>query len=62
MPYELVPLAVTVPDAIKLSSIGRTSLYKLLKSGTLKSTTIGRRRLIDLASLKSLLGGRGTAE
>jgi hypothetical protein len=43
----LEPLTVTVPDALKLSGLGRTKFYELLKSGLIESTTIGTRRLVD---------------
>ena len=57
LPQE--PLTVTVPHALKVSGFGRTMLYQLVKDGTLKSTTIGKRRLINYASLKQLLTGDG---
>lgn len=51
--YE--PITITVTDALKLGGIGRNTLYKLIGRGEIKSTTIGRRRLIDYASLKERL-------
>jgi excisionase family DNA binding protein len=52
------PLAVTVPNATKYSGLGRTKLYELIAQGKIKSTTVGKRRLIDFASLKAFLTGK----
>lgn len=49
------PLAYSVNDAIRVSSIKRTRLYALIKDGRLKATKIGTRRFIDAASLRQLL-------
>lgn len=49
------PLAVSVNDAIRISGLGRTSLYEAVGSGTLASLKIGKRRLILLDSLKAWL-------
>jgi hypothetical protein len=51
------PVTVTVPDALRLSGLGRTKFYELIGSGAIKSITIGTRRLVDFASLKALLKG-----
>lgn len=53
--YE--PVTVTVDEAKRLSGLGTTTIYALLGEGRLQSTTIGRRRLISYASLKTLLTG-----
>ena len=45
----------TVAEACEATGLGRTKLYALLSEGCLESTTIGRRRLIDVRSLKQLL-------
>ena len=39
-------LAFSVPEAMRVSGLGRNSLYKLINSGELKSRTILRRRII----------------
>jgi excisionase family DNA binding protein len=49
-------LTCTVRDACSFASIGRTKLYQLISEGRLATTTIGRRRLIVVSSLKTLLG------
>ncbi len=49
------PLAVPVETALEISGLGRTKLYELIKEGKLKTVTIGRRRLINYASLEALV-------
>lgn len=49
------PWAVRVDDACRLTGLGRTTIYELLKSGRLRSVKVGRARLIDWASLRTLL-------
>jgi excisionase family DNA binding protein len=53
---SLKPLVVTVPVALYITGLGRTKLYQLLDDGTIKSVFIGRRRLINFASLEQLTG------
>ena len=48
-------LAATIPEACRLSGLGRSTIYELVKAGRLKSSTIGKRRLILLASLREVL-------
>jgi excisionase family DNA binding protein len=50
------PLAVSPREAMELVSIKNTKLYELIRSGELRSTRIGTRRLIDYQSLKRLAG------
>jgi excisionase family DNA binding protein len=51
---HIKPVTVTVSNALRLSGIGRTTLYKLIKEGKIRTTTIGRRRLVVYASLEEL--------
>jgi excisionase family DNA binding protein len=53
------PLAVTVSIALNLTGIGRTTLYQLIDKGTVESIRIGRRRLINYASLERLMNNVG---
>jgi excisionase family DNA binding protein len=50
--------AYHVDAAAKAYGLSRTTLYKLLAEGRLKSVLIGRRRLILRDSLDALLDGR----
>ena len=49
------PITVTVEVAVKLSSLGRTLLYELMNSGHIKSIKVGKRRLVNVASLEAFL-------
>jgi excisionase family DNA binding protein len=52
---RLKPLAVTLKTARELLNIGNTKLYQLVNDGTIKTITIGRRRLAIYASLEKLV-------
>jgi excisionase family DNA binding protein len=49
------PVAATIPEACRISGLGRSTVYNLIATGRLKSTKIGKRRLVILASLKAVL-------
>lgn len=53
----LHPMAYTINDAVRVSSIGRTRLYALIGEGRLKVTKIGRRTLIPAENLRALVNG-----
>jgi excisionase family DNA binding protein len=53
----LEPLAYTINDATKVSGLGRSSIYKLIGSGELRSIVVAGRRLIPAAALRDLLRG-----
>lgn len=48
-------LAYTIRDACRVSSIGRTRLYALIKEGKLEARKIGKRTLILADSLRQLI-------
>jgi excisionase family DNA binding protein len=49
------PLTVTVATAKKLSGLGNTTIWALIKDRTLETVHVGRRRLITYRSLEALL-------
>lgn len=49
------PITVTVNRAAALSGVCTRTILRAIEAGTLKSTTIGRRRLIYFSSLKQML-------
>jgi len=51
---QLKPVTVTVETALKLSGLGRTKLYELIKQGKLKTINVGRRRLVVFSSLEEM--------
>jgi excisionase family DNA binding protein len=48
-------LTCTVAEACAATGLGRTKLYELMGAGLITSSTIGRRRLIQVPSLLKLL-------
>ena len=48
-------LACTIAEACEATGLGRTKLYELIGDGQVETTTIGRRRLVLVQSLLSLL-------
>lgn len=56
---DLEPLAYSVRDACRVSSLGRTRLYQLMADGRLDTRKIGKRTLIPASSLRALIEGEG---
>ena len=52
------PLAYSVSEACRVSSLGRTRLYQLAAEGRLEMRKIGKRTLIPASSLRALIEGR----
>ena len=50
------PLAYSIADACRVSSIGKTKLYALIKSNRLQARKCGGRTLIPAESLRALCG------
>lgn len=48
-------LSCTIDEACQATSLGRTKLYELIGAGQLATTTVGRRRLVIVGGLLSLL-------
>jgi hypothetical protein len=53
------PITITVAEAKRLSGLGATTLWGLIKDGRLQTVTVGRRRLVVLQSLEAMLAPRG---
>ena len=51
------PLALSIPDAVRLSGCSRSALYLALKRGDLIARKAGRRTLISFADLEAYLAG-----
>lgn len=51
----LLPIAVTIPEAVKASGMSRSSIYEALKRGDLPARKAGRRTLITFADLQAYL-------
>lgn len=50
------PLGYSIKEAIAVSSLKRTRLYELIRSGDLETQKIGRRTIVKADSLRRLLG------
>jgi predicted DNA-binding transcriptional regulator AlpA len=48
-------IAVTLPEAIALSGIGRTTFYKLFNTGKLTPRKAGKRTLILVSELETFV-------
>lgn len=57
MDNELAPLAYSVSEAVKVTSLSRAYLYRLINEGRLQSRQFGKRKLIPAASLRALIEG-----
>ena len=52
-------ITYTIPDAQRISGIGRTKLFELIKGGKLRVNRVTGRTLIVGDSLRALLNGEG---
>lgn len=50
-------ISVSPAEAARITGVGRTTLYKALGSGALRSFKIGKRRLIKVDALHAWLAG-----
>lgn len=50
-------LAYPIDQAARVAGLGRSTLYKLVAESRLRKINIGRRALIDAASLRALIAG-----
>lgn len=55
--FQPQPLAYSISEACRVSSIGKTRLYALIAEGRLDARKIGKRTLIPAASLRRLIEG-----
>lgn len=54
------PIAVTIPDAVRITGLSRSRLYEALKNQTLTAKKAGRRTLISFADLQAYLANLPT--
>lgn len=52
---DLEPISVRIATAVKLTGIGRSTLYELIGSGQIETVKIGRSTFIPYRSLKHLI-------
>ncbi|MEO0032111.1 MAG: hypothetical protein RIS94_1869 [Pseudomonadota bacterium] len=51
------PLAYSVADACRVSTLCKSQIYNLIRAGKLEARKLGRRTLIPAASLRALIEG-----
>lgn len=49
------PIAVTIPEAVRLTGIGRSKLYELFRRGDLKPRKAGKRTLLIRTELEEYI-------
>jgi len=50
------PLSVRIPDACRMTGIGRSKLYELIKDGRIRTIKVGAITLIPVCALADFLG------
>lgn len=55
--HEVERLAYTIGEACEATTLGRSKLLELVYDGTLRSRTVGRRRLIPADALREFIEG-----
>ena len=55
LPLPREPLTVRIPVAVRLTGIGRSKLYELIKSGDVEIVKVGATTLVMVASLRRLI-------
>lgn len=55
------PLTVSIKEAVRMTSISRSSIYRAIKAGRLPARKLGARTLIPLAGLRRLVQEEGCA-
>ena len=51
------PIAASINDTAKALSLGRTSIYVLIREGRLQTIKLGRRTLVKVESIRRLMDG-----
>ena len=53
--YGTDPLTVRIPEACRLTDIGRSKLYELIAEGSIEIVKVGGMMLVSFESLKRLI-------
>jgi excisionase family DNA binding protein len=56
------PIAHTIADAVKVSGLGRTTLYELIGAGKIEARKAGNRTLIPAESLRAYISSLPAAD
>ena len=57
MQTQITPTWVTYEEAQRLTSLGRTTLWRLASTGEIKTARVGRAVRINVASLEAYMEG-----
>jgi len=57
----MTKISVTIPQAVEMSGIGRSSLYQVIREGKIKLRKSGKRSLILVEELKRYIESLPTA-
>ena len=52
------PLAVPIPEAVRLSGCGRSTIYAEISKGNLKIRKVGRRTIVAMDDLRNWLASK----
>lgn len=52
---ETLPIAISIADAVRMSGLGRTSLYAAIAAGKLRTKKSGRRTLVETQALRQFI-------
>jgi excisionase family DNA binding protein len=55
-------VTLSIDDAISAMGIGKTMLYELLNNGSIRSITVGKKRLIIVQSLYDFVAAKELSE
>jgi excisionase family DNA binding protein len=58
MPESNKPIAYSIKQACELSSLGKTTIYRIAQLGKLRLIRVGGRTVVSADSLHALLEGR----
>ena len=45
-------ITVTIPEAVRLTGVSRTAIFRLIRDQSIDSIKVGKRRLVTTASLR----------
>lgn len=53
------PITVRIPEACRITGIGRSKIYELIQSGDIATIKVGTMTLIPVASIEAFLAAAG---
>ena len=58
---NMLPIAVSIPEAMRLTGLGRSTIYRLIDANRLPRVKVGVRTLIPFEPLHALATGKVAA-